>query len=143
MARVSGPVTVDARAVEQLIESHPTQTREIIVKLRSVAKANMPGADEFVYHDTINYRLPQSPSTWICYFAAQRNYVRLGFYFGASLTDPKKLAEGTGKRIRHVKVRTVEQASKDALADLIRDAWTAADANKESATRRHTDDDQS
>lgn len=125
MARVSGPVTADARAVEQLIESYPTQMREIIGKLRSVAKASMPGADEFVYHDTINYRLPQSPSTWICYIAAARNYVRLEFYFGASLTDPKKLLEGTGKRMRHVKVRTVEKASEDAVADLIREAWTA------------------
>lgn len=127
MARVSGPVTTDARAVESLIESCPTQIREIMVRLRSVAKASMPGAEEFVYHDTINYRLPHSPGTWICYIAAQRNYVRLGFYFGATLSDPRKLLEGTGKRMRHLKVRSVEQASEDALAGLIREALTAAD----------------
>jgi hypothetical protein len=143
MARVSGPVTADARAVEKLIESSPTKIKEIIEKLRSVAKASMPGADEFVYHDAINYKLPQSPSAWICYIATHRDYARLGFYFGASLSDPKKLVEGTGKRMRHVKVRTVAEASEDALADLIREAWTAAVANMESATRRQTEDDQS
>lgn len=142
MARVSGAVNTDARAVEKLMESYPTQIREIIVKLRSVAKASMPGADEFVYHDTINYKLPQSPSTWTCYIAAQRNYVRFGLYFGANISDPKKLLEGTGKRMRHVKVRTVQQANEDALVDLLREAWIAADANMESATKRQTEDDQ-
>ncbi|SDO85762.1 hypothetical protein SAMN04487897_12475 [Paenibacillus sp. yr247] len=67
MDRVSGQATAEARTVEKLIESFPTQIREIIETLRGVAKANMPGAHEFVYHDAINYKLPESPGTWICY----------------------------------------------------------------------------
>lgn len=108
---------------ENVIESLPTQIPGIVETLRSVATVNMPGAVEFVYHDAINYKLPESPGTWICYIAAQRNYVRVGFYVGANLADPKRLLEGTGKRMRHVKVRTVERACEDALADLIREAW--------------------
>jgi hypothetical protein len=34
-----------------------------------------------------------------------RSYVNVGLYFGAELEDPAGLLEGTGKRMRHVKVR--------------------------------------
>jgi hypothetical protein len=126
MDRVSGQATVEARTAEKLIESFPTQIREIIETLRAVAKSNMPGAHEFVYHGALNYKLPESPGTWICYITALRNYVRLGFFFGASLSDPKELLEGTGKRMRHIKVRTVRDAGTDELAVLIRLAWADA-----------------
>lgn len=124
MDRETGAVTGEAGTVEKHIESHPTQIREIIKKLRWLAKDSMPSAHEFVYHNAINYKLSESPGTWICYIAAQRNYVNMGFYFGTNLSDPKKLLEGTGKRMRHVKVRSVEEAGTNELADLIRQAWT-------------------
>lgn len=126
MDGVPKSITEEAPNIEKHIESCPTQIREIIKKLRSVAKASMPGADEFLYHDAVNYKLPESPDTWITYISPQRNYVRLGFYFASNLFDPKKLLEGTGKRMRHVKVRTVGEAGSDDLADLIRKAWDDA-----------------
>lgn len=39
------------------------------------------------------------------YIAPQRDWVNLGFYHGAMLDDPLGIVEGTGARIRHVKVR--------------------------------------
>ena len=39
------------------------------------------------------------------YLAPQRSWVNLGFYHGAVLDDPEGIVEGTGARIRHVKVR--------------------------------------
>ncbi|MEH7098074.1 DUF1801 domain-containing protein [Neobacillus vireti] len=124
---VDGPNTSKVQTVERLVERFPTQIRGIIEVLRFVVKANMPGADEFVYHNALNYKLSEMPGTWICYMSAQRNYVRLGFYFGANLFDPKEQLEGTGKRMRHIKVRSEEEAGTDELAGLIRQAW--ADAN--------------
>lgn len=43
----------------------------------------------------------------VCYLAATKAYVSLGFFNGASLSDPDQLLEGTGKRMRHVKARHV------------------------------------
>ncbi|WP_160726203.1 DUF1801 domain-containing protein [Bacillus sp. USDA818B3_A] len=54
-------------------------------------------------------------------------FVRLGFFFGANLVDPKERLEGTGKRMRHVKVRIMAEAGTDELAELIRQAWTNAE----------------
>jgi hypothetical protein len=127
MDKVSGTSAEEVLSVEKLIQSFPAQISEIVETLREVAKANMPGAHEFVYHDAINYKLPEAPGTWISYIAAQKNYVRLGFYFGANLSDSKELLEGIGKRMRHIKVRTVREASNENLAELIRQAWTDVD----------------
>jgi hypothetical protein len=39
------------------------------------------------------------------YLAPQRGWVNLGFFRGTDLPDPQGLLEGTGARMRHVKVR--------------------------------------
>ncbi len=46
-------------------------------------------------------------------------YVNLGFYQGAQLPDPDGLLEGTGKSLRHVKVRQLATARQSGLRDLI------------------------
>lgn len=134
MERITGSAAEGDGTVETLLQSLPNQIREIMERLRLVAKSNMPDAHEFVYHHAINYKLPESSGLWICYLAAQKDYVRLGFYFGAYLSDPKGLLEGTGKRMRNTKVRTADQAETDDLTALIRNAWTnAANAVAESS----------
>ena len=39
------------------------------------------------------------------YVNAFREHVNVGFFTGAFLSDPDGLLEGTGKRMRHVKLR--------------------------------------
>ncbi len=62
------------------------------------------------------------------YVGAYRAHVSIGFYQGAALPDPAAMLEGTGKRMRHVKIRLSEAAAAGALEDrlneLIRAAYT-------------------
>ncbi|HJV43857.1 DUF1801 domain-containing protein [Caulobacter sp.] len=53
------------------------------------------------------------------YVDAFTAHVNLGFYEGASLPDPAGLLEGTGKRMRHVKLRWGQSLDEAALAALI------------------------
>ena len=48
------------------------------------------------------------------------NWVNLQLADGAILPDPHGLIEGTGKRIRHVKVRSAEAAEAPALREVVR-----------------------
>ena len=48
-----------------------------------------------------------------------REHVNVGFYNGATLDDPFGLLEGTGKRMRHVKVRLDGKLDPAALRGLI------------------------
>ena len=51
---------------------------------------------------------------------AHQTWVNLQLADGADLPDPDGVIEGTGKRIRHVKIRSVEAASSDPVVAAIR-----------------------
>ena len=48
-----------------------------------------------------------------------RDHVNVGFFHGAYLSDPAGLLEGTGKRMRHVKLRPGVDVETSALKSLI------------------------
>jgi hypothetical protein len=49
-------------------------------------------------------------------------HVGIEFWRGSTIPDPHGLLEGTGKNLRHVKVRTVAEATSPELAALVRAA---------------------
>ncbi len=57
------------------------------------------------------------------YVNAFRAHVNVGFFHGAMLDDPAGLLEGTGKRMRHVKLRPAQHADTAALRELIAAAY--------------------
>ena len=57
------------------------------------------------------------------YVNAFTAHVNVGFFLGAWLDDPAGLLEGTGKRMRHVKLRPGEEPDPAALAALIECAY--------------------
>ena len=50
------------------------------------------------------------------------DHVNLGFFQGSTLGKSHKEIEGTGKSLRHVKVRSVADARRPVLAQLVREA---------------------
>ncbi len=48
-----------------------------------------------------------------------KKHVTFGFPFATSLPDPEGLLEGTGKNMRHVKLRTSQDLDKEGLRELI------------------------
>jgi Domain of unknown function (DU1801) len=65
---------------------------------------------------------PKKMSEHHCYIAVYAAHINLGFYHGATLTDPYGILEGTGKGLRHVKISSLEAAKNPAIVDLIRNA---------------------
>jgi hypothetical protein len=51
------------------------------------------------------------------------SHVNVGFFHGASLEDPSRLLQGTGKFMRHVKARPGTLPDREALEALIRAAY--------------------
>lgn len=52
-----------------------------------------------------------------------RAHVNVGFFHGAALEDPAGLLEGTGKRMRHVKLRPGSDLDSAAISALIASAY--------------------
>ena len=57
------------------------------------------------------------------YTSVHAAHINIGFYRGADLPDPADLLQGSGKRMRHVKVPAGEEVDKAALEALIEAAY--------------------
>lgn len=62
---------------------------------------------------------PKKMTDGYAYIMPMRGYVNLGFYQGALLADPQRLLEGTGKGLRHVKIRTLSDANRPSVRALV------------------------
>ncbi len=51
-----------------------------------------------------------------CAVAPHKNWVNIQFYAGADLPDPANLLEGTGKSMRHVKIRASGDLGRDVIS---------------------------
>lgn len=87
--------------------------------LRRLMKKTVAGVKESVNP----WKIPTFESNGpMCFFMVGKNHVTFGFLRGTALVDPKGLLEGTGKSLRHVKLRTVEDLKKPELKKLIVEA---------------------
>ena len=57
------------------------------------------------------------------YVNSFKSHVNVGFFRGARLEDPARLLEGSGKRMRHVKLEPGREPNAAALGDLIDAAY--------------------
>jgi hypothetical protein len=57
------------------------------------------------------------------YVNSFKSHVNVGFFYGAVLDDPAGLLEGSGKRMRHVKLNPGRQLNAPALGDLVDAAY--------------------
>jgi hypothetical protein len=73
---------------------------------------------------------PKKMTDGYAYIMPMRGYINLGFYQGALLSDPKRLLEGTGKGLRHVKIRSLSEANRPPVRGLV----AAALARRRSGT---------
>jgi len=62
---------------------------------------------------------PRKMTDGYTYIMPMRGYINLGFYQGALLADPKRLLEGTGKGLRHIKIRSLAEASRPPVRALV------------------------
>jgi Domain of unknown function (DU1801) len=65
---------------------------------------------------------PKKMSEHYAYIAPHTNYVNLGFYHGVVLNDPARLLEGAGKRLRHIKIKSISDAKKKGVVSLLKAA---------------------
>jgi hypothetical protein len=57
-----------------------------------------------------------------CFYMVGKKHVTFGFHFGTSLKDPEGLLEGTGKNVRHVKLRGAGDLEKRGLRELVEES---------------------
>ncbi len=99
--------------------------RPTCLRLRALIVSLHIEACEVVWpkHRIASYGVgPKKMTEHYAYIGVQKSHVNLGFYYGASLPDTDGLLEGTGKNLRHVKIRSLEFAESSAVRALLKTA---------------------
>ncbi|HEX5015738.1 MAG TPA: DUF1801 domain-containing protein [Candidatus Limnocylindrales bacterium] len=114
----SGPTQKD---FDTLLANHTPVIQETARALRQVLVAAFPEAVEQVDFGNKLLAVGKSMAMRDLTFAIipHSGHVNLQLADGLEVPDPTGLVEGTGKRIRHVKVRSVEAAAAPALRAIV------------------------
>jgi hypothetical protein len=95
------------------------ELRQVVRGLRRFVKTIVPGVKETKNSWGIPTFVAPDP---FCFYMVGKNHVTFGFHYGTSLDDPQGLLEGTGKNLRHVKLRKTEGLEQKGLRNLVRAA---------------------
>lgn len=97
---------------------------------RSRVRKQIPGGIEFVYDNynglVLGYGPTERPSEAILSLLLLPRGVTLCFLKGAAIPDPKKLLQGSGNRVRHIRLAAATDVDAPDITQLIHHAVTTA-----------------
>jgi hypothetical protein len=100
---------------------------EIAHAARALIADVLPGVTEVPWakQGTAGYGVgPKKMSQHFAYLAAMKAHVNLGFMYGADLDDPAGLLQGSGKAMRHVELRSLDDVKRPEVRALLTAAST-------------------
>jgi hypothetical protein len=116
--------------LELMLGHYDAEIRELALQTRDLVARTVPKAKEKVYLGwrNIGFSLDGSMASQFCAIGPQQKYVNIYLMRGTELDDSKSLLEGTGKKMRHVKIKEAKDLKNVALKALIKDAAKLAQA---------------
>jgi hypothetical protein len=116
--------------IAEWLTNSPPEIREIALRARAVIFEEAPDAQELVDlgDGLLAFGLSNEGQgirmrDFAIGLIPHSRWVNAQFANAVDLPDPDSLLEGTGKRIRHVKLRAAVDADRPAFRQLVRDAW--------------------
>lgn len=104
-----------------ILEKVTPEVRLLMQQLRALIAEILPqttGRPNLGWH-TIMYMMGTSMRDFVVAISPQTAYVNLQFSDGVDLPDTAKRLEGTGKRMRHVKIRRPEDVTNPEVRALL------------------------
>ena len=114
--------TTNFGTFEELLDITPDQLKPLVIELKKIILDIDPQAVEVVRlgDRAATYGTgPQKMKQGYVYVLPHKSWVNLGFFRGVELSDKNGLLEGTGKKMRHIKLHTVEQVNDAGIRQLI------------------------
>jgi hypothetical protein len=117
-----------ARTFDQLLGAYPSEVQTLALRARQLICEQLPAVEETVDRSGpyISYGYGSGYAAMICTLILSRSGVKLGVVGGAALADPRGLLKGSGKRHRHVVLKTVSDLGQPGLKQLLRSAARAS-----------------
>lgn len=133
------------RRLLQSLDAYDRNIASLTLALREVVLEEAPAAIESLvnaYAVAIGFSFTGKPlKDGFCHVVAYKNGVNLGFNRGTSLADPDGALEGTGKQMRHLRIRSHDDLDRPLVRRFLRAAIeqvseSPASAPKPKATRK-------
>lgn len=111
------------KTVDGYIEGLEEWKAGIVSKVRQIILKAAPDAKE-----SIKWSQPVYESDGpFAYIKAFKYNVNFGFWRGVDLEDPKGVLEGSGQKMRHVKLTSLDEIDEELFRDFV---WQAVDLNR-------------
>lgn len=106
------------KAVDGYIAGLPAWQAEIVAAVRQIILEVVPDAKE-----SIKWAQPVYENFGpFAYMKAFKKAVNFGFWRGVDLKDPEGLLQGSGEKMRHVKLTGMDDIKPQAFTDFVRQA---------------------
>jgi hypothetical protein len=115
------------RTFSQLVSPYPNDVQDLAKATRALMLELLPKVSESVdpTGPYITYAYARGYAGVVSYITVNQKGVKLGVAGGASLSDPEKLLQGSGKSNRHVVIKTTADLKRRGLRQLVRAALAA------------------
>jgi len=114
------------------LKPFPGELTERVMALRAFIWDLYPTANEIIYDNynavAVGWSITDRVGHLFCTLAVGRTSYNLhfGFYFGADLSDPKKLLLGKGNQYRYILVPDIKKFPKKYIMRLLKEAYANA-----------------
>jgi hypothetical protein len=112
-----------------LLKPYETGIQELTLALRQLILEEMAPCCESIYElyiIALHYGRTHRMKDGICYIGVMKGHINLGFLRGSELADSQRILEGTGKQMRHIKIRNLEDLFRPAVRAYLQEACERA-----------------
>jgi hypothetical protein len=109
-----------AKTVDEYIDGLEGWQKDVAAQVRGIVTTAAPEAKESIKWAQAVYEV-NGPFSYIKAF---KNSVNFGFWRGVDIDDPKGLLQGSGEKMRHVKLTGTADIDKEAFGAYVKQAVT-------------------
>jgi hypothetical protein len=97
------------------------EVRRLALDARELIRDCLPGVEERIKESQgiVGYGYEPGYKGLVCTLILSKGTVKLGIAGGATMPDPEKLLEGSGKQHRHINVRTAAALNRKGVKELL------------------------
>jgi hypothetical protein len=115
---LKGEMMPERVKIEEYLEKYNPEMSVFALKLRNIILEMFPDMNENIKWNNLVYE----KNGYVCAILIHKNHVNLEFWRGTEIQDPKNLLEGTGKKMRHIKIESESQINKEYIKKFIEES---------------------
>jgi hypothetical protein len=114
------------RALSGFLRPYDRVVRDLALELRAIVLRELAPCHENIYDAysavAMGYGTSDRLKDGIVHIAVYTRHVNLGFNDGVALADPDGVLQGTGRQVRHITIRAVEDLARPEICAFLRAA---------------------